>query len=619
MTHPCPTLISLRFPLLSLGGDLSTRKQQVDSGVPQQPGGRAGRPAIQLYLYRPSSVCIVCGMDTDAVAPGPSFARNGVEHGLYGEFTDALNERVRYSVRLTECALTIQKISSSSDQNKVVFNLTDCVGCRAYNGEDEADVGAFFSAYFYPSKRRWMSSGTARQRVEQCFRVALVQEPLVNLQEAERWACAIRDASVLQKSRRDGVVYSQLPRSCRVMLLVNPQSGRGQALQYFYGHIEPMLTEALVSYTLVITEHQNHARDLVREADLSQWDALVILSGDGLLFEVVNGLLEREDWEEAIQTPVGILPGGSGNALAASVHHYTQSSPVWGEELLLSCGFLLVKGLVSRLDLVSVHLSSSRRIFSFLSLAWGFVADVDIESEKYRHVGAMRFLVGTMVRLASLRVYQGRLAFLPVRDTPQTGQGTRDRATPSTPPKSSSCSSQPSGPNSSPNQNSCHSANSIQNTAHNSSNNAITTMTTEPRPANQRGPRDSLLPDLEQPVPEHWTVVKEEGFVLVLAMSQSHLSEDLLAAPGATADDGCVHLFYIRAGISRPALLRLFLAMEKGAHLAIGCPHLVYEKVTAFRLEPRSSEGALTVDGERVDFGPVQAQVHGGIARLISG
>lgn len=49
-----------------------------------------------------------------------------------------------------------------------------------------------------------MSAGVARQRVEQCFRVALVQDPLANLQEAERWAHAIRDASVLQAPRRDG-------------------------------------------------------------------------------------------------------------------------------------------------------------------------------------------------------------------------------------------------------------------------------------------------------------------------------------------------------------------------------------------------------------------------------
>lgn len=36
------------------------------------------------------------------------------------------------------------------------------------------------------------------------------------------------------------------------------------------------------------SEHQNHARELVRKADLSQWDALVIMSGDGLLFEVLR-------------------------------------------------------------------------------------------------------------------------------------------------------------------------------------------------------------------------------------------------------------------------------------------------------------------------------------------
>uniref|UniRef100_A0A3Q4G646 sphingosine kinase n=1 Tax=Neolamprologus brichardi TaxID=32507 RepID=A0A3Q4G646_NEOBR len=346
---------------------------------------------------------------------------------------------------------------------------------------------------------------------------------------------------------------SRVRRPCRIMILVNPQSGRGQALQLFTGHIQGMLTEASVPYTLVITEHQNHARELVRKADLSQWDALVILSGDGLLFEVINGLMDREDWQEAIQIPLGILPGGSGNALAASVHHYSQSPPAWNEELLLSCGFMLCKGLVGPLDLVSVHLASKQRLFSFLSLAWGFVADVDIESEKYRHVGAIRFLMGTLVRLASLRVYQGRLAYLPVKEAPKLSKG------------------------------------------------------------------NSLLPDLEQPVPDTWTVVKEEDFVLVLAIYQSHLAEDLWTVPGAMADDGLIHLFYVTAGISRPALLRLFLAMEKGGHLACGCPHLVYEKVKALRLEPITPQGMITVDGEVVEYGPVQAQIHPGIARLMRG
>ncbi|XP_071330221.1 sphingosine kinase 1 [Trachinotus anak] len=565
-------------------------------------------------------------MERDASEPDPSRHRSGVAGALYGEFTDTLNDRVRYSVSLTESALTIQRISSSPGRTKVVFNLTDCIGCRAYRGPDSADVGAYFTAYFYPFKRRWMSAGVARQRVEQCFRVALVQDPLANLQEAERWAHAIRDASVLQAPRRDGVAYTEVRRPCRVMILVNPHSGRGQALQLFTGHIQGMLTEAAVPYTLVITEHQNHARELVRKADLSQWDALVIMSGDGLLFEVINGLMEREDWQKAIQTPLGILPGGSGNALAASVHHYSLSPPAWNEELLLSCGFMLCKGLVGSLDLVSIHLASQQRLFSFLSLAWGFVADVDIESEKYRHVGAIRFLMGTLVRLASLKVYQGKLAYLPVKEVPNLPKGSiKANHPPPTPQHPSLCSSLSCRliPNPSPNQKSCHnhnSTNSNHNTVTKSSNNAFSTKRPETL-SHGEAPAlvDSLLPGLDQPVPESWTVVKEEDFVLVLAIYQSHLAEDLWTVPGAMADDGLIHLFYVTAGISRPALLRLFLAMEKGAHLACGCPHLVYEKVKALRLEPISPQGMITVDGEMVEYGPVQAQIHPGLARLICG
>lgn len=287
---------------------------------------------------------------------------------------------------------------------------------------------------------------------------------------------------------------------------------------------------------------------------------------------------------------------------------------------------MLCKGLVGSMDLVSIHLASRQRLFSFLSLAWGFVADVDIESEKYRHVGAIRFLMGTLVRLASLRVYQGRLAYLPVKEGLKPPKGSvKATHPPPTPQHPSLCSSLSCRliPNPSPNQRSHHnhnSTNSNHNTITKSSNSPVTTKTPETQSHGKATALvDSLLPGLDQPVPESWTVVKEEDFVLVLAIYQSHLAEDLWTVPGAIADDGLIHLFYVTAGISRPALLRLFLAMEKGAHLACGCPHLVYEKVKALRLEPISPQGMITVDGEMVEYGPVQAQIHPGLARLICG
>uniref|UniRef100_A0A3Q0RFM5 sphingosine kinase n=1 Tax=Amphilophus citrinellus TaxID=61819 RepID=A0A3Q0RFM5_AMPCI len=257
-------------------------------------------------------------------APNPRRA-DSKGTSLYGEFLFTSNRKGRCAVTLTEKDLVVQRLTSAPvGRNKVVLSLKECVGCRAYRGNDSVDPAAYLVAYFYPLKRRWMSSRVSRQRVEQCFRLAALQDPRANLEEAEKWARAVRERSARQQFPRNGeLLMSQRSRPCRMMLLVNPQSGKGQALTLYNNHVQRMLNEAGIVHTLVITEWQNHAREMVREADLSQWDALVIMSGDGLLYEVINGLLERSDWEEAIRIPLGILPGGSGNALAASIHHYS--------------------------------------------------------------------------------------------------------------------------------------------------------------------------------------------------------------------------------------------------------------------------------------------------------
>ncbi|XP_034044403.1 sphingosine kinase 1-like [Thalassophryne amazonica] len=558
-------------------------------------------------------------MDQKTTEPEPPHLRNDLNPvSLYGVFTASGNRKVRCAVVLTDRELTVQRLTSRPfRRNKLVLSLKDCVGSRAYRRDDGADPAAYFSVYFYPLKKRWVKAGVARQRVEQCFRVATVQDARANLEEAEKWARAVRERCARQRYLREGVLLSELCRPCRVMLLVNPQSGSRQALALYNNQIQQMLSEAEIQHTLFITERHNHARELAREADLSLWDALVIVSGDGLLFEVINGLLERPDWEEAIRTPLAILPGGSGNALAASIHHYSGAMPVSSEELLISCGFLLCKRLVSHMDLVSIHLSSNPRLFSFLSLAWGFVADVDIESETYRNLGAVRFTMGTLVRLAFLRVYKGKLWYLPARKDYKEEEGLRNdmklhsnNQTRSVIQLSSESSWQTA----------------VQNTFHNSchSNNSVTGKRTESIPSQSitkafTGPPDSLLLPLDQQLSSDWVEVQEENFVLMLAIYQSHLSEDLLAAPDSALDDGVIHLMYVTAGISRFELFRLFMAMENGAHLTSSCQYLVYTKVRALRLEPYSRNGVITVDGEIVEYGPVQAEVHRGLARLITG
>ncbi|NWI12250.1 SPHK1 kinase, partial [Crypturellus soui] len=368
-----------------------------------------------------------------------------------------------------------------------------------------------------------------------------------------------------------GLSYGLLPRPCRALVLLNPQSGPGLALKDFHALVQPMLAEADIAATVFITEKAQHAHEKVRDEDLSQWDTLVVMSGDGLLHEVVNGLMERPDWEAAMTKPLCILPSGSGNALAASINYYAGNEQVSKHELLINCAFILCKGLHTQMDLVSLSTASGKRLFSFLSFGWGFISDVDIASEKYRKLGNARFTLGTLQHLARLQLYRGRLSYLPADAAPGTS------------------SDEPA-------------------VANGSAGGTVLPVGTEAPGARAEGalPEDSLLVPLQQPVPEHWTVVREEEFVFVYAIYQSHLGSDLFMAPAARLHDGRIHLFFLKAGVTRVTLLKLFLAMEKGTHLEVNCPHLHYVPVRAFRLEPRTAAGVMTVDGEALACEPVQ-------------
>lgn len=54
---------------------------------------------------------------------------------------------------------------------------------------------------------------------------------------------------------------------------------------------------------------------------------------------------------------------------------------------------------------------------------------------------------------------------------------------------------------------------------------------------------------------------------------------------------------------------QIALAMEKGEHVSPKHPYSKWHRVRAFRLEPSMPRGRLTVDGELVDYLPVQQHV----------
>lgn len=124
-----------------------------------------------------------------------------------------------------------------------------------------------------------------------------------------------------------------------------------------------------------------------------------------------------------------------------------------------------------------------------------------------------------------------------------------------------------------------------------------------------------LLVPLTEPVPSNWVTI-EDDFILVGAVYQSHLAKDNLMAANATLSDGIIHLIIIKATISRMKLAQVFSRLETG--LQTDDPSTELVRVRAFRLEPSTPKGLMTVDGEVVDHGPIQAQVLPSMARIMS-
>jgi diacylglycerol kinase (ATP) len=96
------------------------------------------------------------------------------------------------------------------------------------------------------------------------------------------------------------------------LFLVNPRSGTklGQGAEQMAGLLDQKTVEAGHKAQCVVTQAKGHATELAREAAQSgEWDAIVAVGGDGTVNEVAHALAHTN-------TPLGILPMGSGNGLA---------------------------------------------------------------------------------------------------------------------------------------------------------------------------------------------------------------------------------------------------------------------------------------------------------------
>ncbi|KHJ95782.1 diacylglycerol kinase catalytic domain protein [Oesophagostomum dentatum] len=164
----------------------------------------------------------------------------------------------------------------------------------------------------------------------------------------------------------------------RVLVFVNPHSGAGKSLKTFRQRVEPRLKKNHIDYELIITTGPNHAKTVVRSReDLCKFNGVIILSGDGLVFEVINGLVERPDRACILPClPIGVVPSGSGNGLLSSLF-FSRGEPLKNpgfteRAIEISCSPAPHAQAVNL-----IHVQTDQTNFAaFLSVGWGLMADI---------------------------------------------------------------------------------------------------------------------------------------------------------------------------------------------------------------------------------------------------
>ncbi|XP_053774798.1 ceramide kinase-like protein isoform X2 [Desmodus rotundus] len=212
--------------------------------------------------------------------------------------------------------------------------------------------------------------------------------------------------------------FPNRPKSLKILL--NPQSHKKEATQVYYEKVEPLLKIAEIKTDVTITEYEGHALSLLKECELEEFDGVVCVGGDGSASEVAHALLLRAQKSagteaDSILTPVpaqlplGIIPAGSTNVLAHSLH---------GIAHVVTATLHIIMGHVQPVDVCTFSTAGRLLRFGF-SAMFGFGGRTLALAEKHRWMSPnQRRDFAVMKALAQLKPEDCEISFLPLDSSP---------------------------------------------------------------------------------------------------------------------------------------------------------------------------------------------------------
>ena len=167
-------------------------------------------------------------------------------------------------------------------------------------------------------------------------------------------------------------------------LLVNPKGGHKKGLE-IYEKVKHVFTNADTNVTVLHTEYAGHAFDFANTLDFAGYDGLCAIGGDGTMYELINGMLKRDDNHKI---PIGLITGGTGNSFMYDVDCLDP----------LDAAKRIVQHKLRPLDIAKVN-ANGELFYSFNIIGWGLATDAGKLAEKLRWLGGVRYDVASIIEV----------------------------------------------------------------------------------------------------------------------------------------------------------------------------------------------------------------------------
>ncbi|XP_028398134.1 ceramide kinase-like [Dendronephthya gigantea] len=208
-------------------------------------------------------------------------------------------------------------------------------------------------------------------------------------------------------------ILTDFKRPKKLLIFVNPYGGKKQAPKIFRNKVEPLFHLAKIDMEVVETTRADHAKDFITsEPDLTEYDGIISVGGDGMFSEILNGILMRKNKHASSSTEfnpekpeikLGIIPAGSTDCVC-----YCTTGCIDA----VTSALQIITGEDQPLDISSIHSGSELLRYSVSFAGYGFFGDVMKDSEKLRWAGVKRYdISGAKIFLAN-RFYEGELSYL---------------------------------------------------------------------------------------------------------------------------------------------------------------------------------------------------------------